>query len=123
MSPSNKFSRGNRFRSFGFALEGCKTLLIEEPNAIIHFSAAIVTVILGFCLNISSGEWLFIILAISLVIAAELFNTALEVLCDFVHSQHHPQIKKVKDLAAGSVLMLSLGAFIGGLIIFIPKII
>lgn len=121
MSPSNKFTPGSRFRSIGFAFEGWKTLLGEEPNALLHIIAAIAAILLGFWLKISSGEWLFIVLAISLVVAAELFNTALEVLCDFVHTQYHPQIKKIKDLSAGAVLVLSLGALVGALIIFLPK--
>ena len=47
---------------------------------------------------------------IVLVLAAELFNTALEQLCDHLHPEKHANIKVVKDVAAGAVLILSIGA-------------
>ena len=47
---------------------------------------------------------------VSLVIAAELINTALEHLVDHLHPEQHPRIKIVKDCAAAAVLILSIGA-------------
>lgn len=47
---------------------------------------------------------------VSLVIAAELINTALENLADHLHPEQHPRIKIVKDCAAAAVLVLSAGA-------------
>lgn len=123
MNHTKHFSFTSRIKSFKYAFTGLKTLFQAEPNAWIHISAAVITVGLGFFCRINSLEWLFVITAIALVIAAELINTALEVLCDFVQPEKHEAIKKVKDLAAGAVLVLSAGAFLGGLILFIPKLI
>jgi len=47
---------------------------------------------------------------VSLVIAAELINTALENLVDHLHPEQHPRIKIVKDCAAAAVLIISVGA-------------
>ncbi len=121
MKPSDGFSIKSRLQSFGYALKGMQTLVKSEPNAVLHIIAAAIATAFGFYLNITSTEWLFVILAIVLVFAAELFNTAIEVLCNFVEPAHHPQIKKIKDLSAGAVLMLSVGALLIGLIVFIPK--
>lgn len=63
--------------------------------------------------------WALVGMAIVLVLAAELINTALEQLADHLHPEHHPRIKIVKDCAAAAVLLLSLGAaWVGVLMVF-----
>ncbi len=54
--------------------------------------------------------WALVMLAGSAVLAAELFNTAVERLADHLHPDLHPEIKIVKDCAAGSVLISCVGA-------------
>ena len=51
-----------------------------------------------------------------------MLNTAIEFLCDFVSPETHPQIKKIKDVAAGAVLTSSIAAFVLGCIVFLPKL-
>ncbi|PZF73110.1 diacylglycerol kinase family protein [Taibaiella soli] len=118
-----KLSFSSRLKSFTFALAGIKDFWKSEPNARLHLIAAILAVIASFALHISRTEWLFVLLAITLVFAAEMFNTALETLCDKISPEIHPLIKKTKDLAAGGVLVTAAFAFITGMIIFLPKII
>lgn len=60
--------------------------------------------------------WGLVGLTVALVLAAELFNTALERLIDHLHPEQHPHIKVVKDCAAGAVLVLSIGAVWVGLL-------
>ncbi len=123
MKPSKPFSFSERFLSFKFAFAGLRTLFKEEHNARIHVLAAVIAIALGFAMKISSNEWILLIGAISLVFICELINTSLEALADFVSPEKHPQIKKVKDLAAASVLISTLSALIVGIILFLPKII
>lgn len=118
----NKFSLIKRLKSFKYAFNGLKTLLLEEHNSRIHLLAAIVAIVAGFYFDISSAEWLFILVAIGAVFAVELINSAIENLADMVTKEQHPVIKKVKDLAAGGVLIVSIMAFVIGLIIFVPKL-
>jgi len=108
-------------KSFAYAFAGIKDFWQIEPNARLHLLAASIAIIAGFVLHISPVEWLFILLAITFVFVAEMFNTALEILCDKVSPEIHPLIKKIKDLAAGAVLLTALFAFITGMIIFLPK--
>lgn len=122
-SMQKKFSFSSRLKSFSFAFAGIKDFWLSEPNAKLHLLAAIVAITAGFTLHISLTEWLFIALAITLVFASEMFNTALEKLCDKVSPDMHPLIKTVKDLAAGGVLVTALFAALTGMIIFLPKII
>lgn len=109
--------------SFKYALEGLFVMFKEERNARIHLIMAIGSIVAGVYFNLSLTEWIFLVFAISLVIALELINTAIENLADFVSPERNKKIKKVKDLAAGAVLVGAIGAFIIGLIIFTPKII
>lgn len=123
MKSSKPFSLSERLKSFRFALAGLRTLFREEHNARIHVIAAAIAIALGFVLKISATEWIFLISAICLVFICELINTSIEALADFVSPQKHPQIKKVKDLAAAAVLIGTVAALTTGTIIFLPKII
>ncbi len=121
MKPE-KFSLKKRIQSFKHAFNGLKILVFEEHNARIHLLAVVVVVIAGIYFNISSKEWMAVILAMTLVIAAELFNSAIENFADFVTKEQHPEIKKVKDLSAAAVLVCAVGAVVIGLLVFVPKI-
>ena len=111
------------FKSFGFAINGIKQCFITEQNFRIHTVAAIVAIILAVAFNIAGLEWIAILFCIALVISMEMLNTAIEKLCDVVHKEAHPVIKKVKDISAGAVLVSAIFSLVTGLIIFMPKII
>ena len=118
-----KFSIIKRLKSFAFALNGLKILILEEHNARIHLVAAILVVIAGILLKISNVEWFAIIFSIGLVFALETINSAIENLADFISPDKNDQIKKVKDLSAGAVLIGAMTALFIGVIVFIPKLI
>lgn len=122
MSNKNKFSIRQRLKSFKYAFEGFKTLLKEEHNSRIHFIISFIVILLGFLLNLSSTEWLVILLLIALVISLEIINSAIENICDYVSPEWNSKIKKVKDLMAAAVLFSSMIAVICGAIIFIPRL-
>ena len=82
----------------------------------------IIAVILALVFNIAIGEWTALIICMTMVWTAEIFNTCIEKLLDFISTDRHPQIKNIKDMAAAAVLMASWAAIIIGAIIFIPKI-
>ena len=109
-------------RSFRFAGRGILDLFRLENNAKIHLLIAGLVVVAGFYLNLTRTEWAIILTQIGLVWAAEAINTALEKLCDFVSPGQHPQIKAIKDMSAGAVLILTITAVTVGLIIFGGKL-
>ena len=108
-------------QGFSYARTGL-TLAWKEYNFKIEVGCAVLVIALGFLLHISAFEFALVVLAISVVLAAEAFNTALEELCDKFQPTHDPHIAKIKDLGAATVLLSSIGASIVGLIIFIPYI-
>lgn len=109
-----------QIRSFGYAWKGIRCCVGKEQNLSFHLIATVVTVTSGFALGITRTEWMMVILCIGVVIAAELFNTALEKLVDLVSPERHPLAGQVKDIAAGAVLVCATATAIIGLIIFVP---
>ncbi|WP_232495940.1 diacylglycerol kinase family protein [Novosphingobium kaempferiae] len=111
-----------RFRSFVFAARGLHLMVEREHNARVHLAAAAVAVAAGFLLHISASDWRWIVLAIAIVWLAEAFNTALEHLCDRVSPQFDATIGRVKDIAAGAVLVASIAAALIGLLTLVPPL-
>ena len=118
----SKFSVKERIKSFGYAFEGLFYAIRTEHNIWIHLLATLAVIVLGIIYHISIAEWLFVIFAIGFVIAAELFNTAIEALTDFASPEINKQAKITKDVAAAAVLISSITALIIGLMIFVPRI-
>lgn len=118
-----RFSIIQRVRSFKYAFAGLKALFENEHNAWIHAVAAIGVVVGGLVFKISVIEWLIVLLCIALVFMAELFNSAIEQLCNTVTTDFDQRIKNAKDLGAAAVLVVAIFAAIVGAIIFVPKII
>ena len=107
--------------SFKYALEGFISSFKTERNMKIHILATIIVVLFGIYLKLNLIEWCVIVISIALVLAAELFNTAIETIVDMVSPEKNPKAKLAKDISAAAVLALAIGAAIIGLIIFIPK--
>lgn len=118
--PTNKFSIGKRIKSFAFAFRGIFKAFRTEHNLWIQSSIAIVVIFFGFYFQIPSNEWILIIMAIGLVLTAELFNTAIESLVNLVSPEYDKVAGFIKDVAAGAVLVAAIAAAVIGFIIFIP---
>ena len=106
--------------SFKYAFEGILAALKEEPNLKFHFLAGVIVIFLAFLLNISTRDWVTIILLIGFVISVELTNTAIEAVVDGFTEAHHPTAKLAKDISAGAVLVAAATAAIVGILIFLP---
>lgn len=117
--------QNNSFKdSFKHAADGIVTSLKEEPNLKKDIWIAIAVTILGLIVKLSLIEWMLVGAAIVIVMSMEMMNTAVENLVDLVTNyQYHPLAKKVKDIAAGAVLMVTVFAVLVGLLVFIPKLI
>jgi diacylglycerol kinase (ATP) len=78
---------------------------------------------LGYALGLDPGEWCLVALSIVLVLAAEAFNTAIELLANAVSREKHPLLGAAKDVSACAVLLTALGASVVGAIVFAPKLV
>jgi diacylglycerol kinase len=116
------FSIAARLRSVRHASDGILDLLRTEHNARIHAIATLFVVLAGWGFGIDRGEWIAVVLAMTLVWMAEAFNTAVESLCDVASPEEDQRIKRAKDVAAGSVLISAMGALIVGCLVFLPRL-
>lgn len=94
-----------------------------QSSFFVHTLAAAGVTTAGALLRITAAEWLAVTLAITLVLTAELFNSALEHLARAFDVEHHPSIGAALDIASGAVLLASIGAATVGTIVFLPRII
>jgi diacylglycerol kinase (ATP) len=111
----------SEMKSFTYACNGILYAIRSEKHIRFHLLAAFLVTVAGWFFSINTTEWCLIITTIGAVIAAEIFNTAFEQLVNLVSPQQHVIAGRVKDLAAGAVLVVSIAALLIGLIIFIPK--
>ncbi len=107
---------------FQYALQGLWYGSTHDRSIQLH--TLIAFFVIGICipLRLSAWEWCFIIGAILLVLAFELVNSAIEGIVDFISPDYHKEAKKIKDYAAGSVLLISLLAAIVGIYIIGGKL-
>ena len=117
-----KFSVTKRVQSFTYAFKGIAQVFAHEHNMWLHLIAATCVVTAGFYLNINETEWMLIFFAIALVISAEIFNSAIEKLVDFISPNQNIKAGLIKDISAGAVLICAIAAAIIGCVIFIPKL-
>lgn len=108
--------------SFNNAINGIIDTVRTERNMRIHLIAALGVLIACFCFDVSKVEFLILTLTISMVIAAELVNTAIEAAIDMTTNYYHPLAKVAKNAAAGAVLITAINALVVGYIIFWDKV-
>jgi diacylglycerol kinase len=111
------------FRGFLFAYNGLLHTFRTQINFKVQVFSALAVIGLSFYLGMETNEWLWIILAITLVLTSELANTAIETLVDLVSPEINPKAGIIKDIFAGLVLISALFAAIVALLILLPKII
>ncbi|ALM57185.1 diacylglycerol kinase family protein [Staphylococcus equorum] len=109
-------------KRFKYAFQGMLVLLNKDSKFLMHLLLGLATVICGVVFGISQLEWLFIIIAIGIVLAFEAINTAVEYVVDLVTGDYHILAKKAKDIAAFSVVLASITAFAIGLVVFLPYV-
>ncbi len=115
MKPKNQHTFANAF-------SGLVYFFRHEKNGRIQSLCAIASLLLAVAFHVSKMEWIAILICIGGVLSLEMLNSALEKLCDMVHADLHPQIKSLKDIAAGSLIWFCLISAITGALIFVPRI-
>lgn len=117
-SEDKKFSIVKRAKSFIHAGRGIYIFVKTTHNAWLHISILIIAIALGLYFKITNIEWIMLIIVGGIVLAAEAFNTAIEIDIDLTSPEYHPYARDTKDVAAGSVLISAIMALIVGVLIF-----
>lgn len=114
----------SRFRkSFGYSIDGLKYAYKYEQSMLIHVIATIAAIIMGLICQINLIEWTIIFIAIGIVLAGELINTAIEAVVDLVTLEIHPLAKIAKDCGSAATFVLAVIAAVIGCLVYIPHII
>ncbi len=118
-----KMSFQRFLNSIKFSIDGLVNAYQNEQSLWLHAMCTIIIVVLGFILQIRFYEWAVIVIALVVVLAVELLNTAIEATVDLVTKDVHPLAKVAKDCGSAAAFVSSIMVFIICCFIFIPKII
>src|SRR5437870_1567057 len=118
-----KFTFKKRIKSFEYAFKGLVYSIRTQHNLWIHLIATILLLWAGVHYKLNVTEWCIILLCIGLVLSTEIINSSIESLTDIVSPEYDQFAGKVKDMAAGGVLLAAIISAVIGCIIFVPKII
>jgi diacylglycerol kinase (ATP) len=108
--------------SFNCAIEGIVYVLKTQRNMRIHFAAGALVLVLALVLDLPRIDFLFVCLAIFLMLFAEMMNTAAELTIDLISETYHPLARLVKDIGAGAALLAAVNATIIGYLVFARRV-
>ncbi|MEO8474144.1 MAG: diacylglycerol kinase family protein [Chryseolinea sp.] len=106
------------FNSFSYAIHGIWSGVADQLNLKVQIGVALIVIGACFYFNIEPLEWCIILLCIGVVLGLEMMNSAVENLVDLVTLERKPLAGKIKDIAAGAVLIVSFISIVIGIIIF-----
>lgn len=108
--------------SFRHAIAGLSFAVEHDQNLRIHFCVAAIVVVASIFFQVSPFEMGILGVMILLVISTEMINSAIEQMVNLITTEHRQEAKVAKDVAAGMVLVTTLGSIIVGILIFVPHI-
>lgn len=115
-------SRQTFWQGMQHAIHGVIHVFKHERNARIHLMFAVVILLSGMVLHLTVDQLTDVFFAVVLVFLAEIFNTAVERTLDLIDLRENAQIKLVKDMAAGAVLVTAMAAVVIGVLVFWPYV-
>ncbi len=110
--------RRHPLEGFRYALEGIIAVVRTQRHMRFHFFSVVLVLLMGFLFRLDKREMLVLLFTISLVLIAEMFNSAVEATVDLVTEEYHPKAKFAKDIAAGAVLVATLNAVVVAWVLF-----
>lgn len=111
----------NRFlKSFGYSIDGLKYAYKYEQSMMIHVFVTVCVIAVNIIFKVKGIEWLISLMAIGMVLSAELINTAIEAVVDLVTLEIHPLAKIAKDCGSAATFVLAMMAAAIGVIIYGP---
>ena len=109
-------------KKFRHAFNGMYYAVLHESSMRTHGLMMGVAIIAGFYFEITPAQWVIQLVLFALVIGFEMINTSIERLTDALYPEWNERARVSKDVAAGSVLLSAIIAFLSGIIIYLPKI-
>lgn len=108
----------NPLNGFKYAIEGVVHVFRTQRHMRFHFLTLVLVLVVSLVFQLAREEVLVLLFTITLVLMAEMFNTAIEAVVDLVTQTYHPLAKFAKDIAAGAVLITTINALAVGFLLF-----
>ncbi len=108
---------------FRYAFAGIRYGWLHDKSIRWQLIAAAAAVLAGFLFQIRIDQWLWVALAVALVIMAEIFNSCIEKTIDYISLERNEKARVIKDMAASAVFVVSCFAFLVGVVVFLPPLI
>lgn len=108
----------NPMNGFKYAIEGVVHVFRTQRHMRFHFLTMVLVLVVSLVFKLTREEVIVLLFTITLVLAAEMFNTAIEAVVDLVTQTYHPLAKFAKDIAAGAVLITTINALAVGFLLF-----
>ncbi len=102
--------------------EGLKYAYTHEQSLLLHVFFSIVAILCGILFEITGTQWILLFLVMTVIIVAELLNTAIEATVDLITDEYHPLAKVAKDCGSAAAFVASLLATLVGAYVFLPQI-
>ena len=110
------------YKKFACASGGVVWAMKTQSSFTVHCFFAVAVLVVGGWLQIDVWRWAVVTIAITMVMSAELFNTALEEMVNALHPEHDERIGRVLDISAGAVLLTAIGSVVVGLLTLGPPL-
>ena len=107
---------------FQCAFRGLKAGIRGHSSFSVHFFAAITVLLGAACLQCQPQEWAILCVCITMVIGFELANSTVEILVRCLPEGERSKFHPALDVGAGTVLFVSAGAIVVGILVLLPKI-
>jgi diacylglycerol kinase len=117
-----QFRRRSWAHKFSDAFRGLSRAVRSQSSFAVHLAVAAVVVALAAALQVSAVEWCLLVGAIAVVLAAEIFNSAVESLARALGPGWNPRVRDALDMASAAVLVAACGAAVVGLIVFCSRL-
>ena len=108
------------FKSIKYSLDGLVYAYRYEQSFWIHGLTTLLAIIMGIIFKIKLSEWAIIFIALGIILALELINTAIEAAVDLTTSKIHPLAKIAKDCGSAASFVMSIVSIVISLFVFGP---
>ncbi len=109
-------------RKFRDAFRGIKEGIRGQSSFFVHFFMAAAVIVAAVVFQMNLIEWCILLLCITIVLTAEMFNSALESMAKAITGETDPHLGNSLDIGSGAVLMASIGAAVVGAIVFLNRL-
>ena len=96
--------------------------MVRQSSFAVHLLASALVILFATWLQVSRLEWCVLLLCVTMVLVAEMFNTAIEQLAKAITREENRHLGAALDIASASVLLASLGSIVVGPMVFLPDL-